>query len=63
MLAKEIAKPGYQTATPPERKERLEAIQNAADKIGRERLYNENLEFRERMTEWQAQKNSLMHNR
>jgi hypothetical protein len=34
-------------------------IQRQADKIGRQRLFNENPDFAERMTDWTARMNRL----
>lgn len=63
MLEREIAKSSYQAATPAERATRVEAIQNAADNIGRNHLFRDDKDFAERMTEWTAQANRLKYNR
>jgi hypothetical protein len=58
-LADTIATPVYQQATPATRAVMLEAVQNQADKIGRQRLFNENSDFAERMQAWTAEANRL----
>lgn len=58
-LADLIQSPLYQGASPAERAVYLEHVQNQADRIGRTRLFQEDPEFAERMTQWTAQKNRL----
>lgn len=62
-LEARIASSTYQQATPAARAVMLETIQNLADKIGRERLYQENSDFRTRMLAWTADKNRLKYNK
>jgi hypothetical protein len=52
----------YQASTPAERVVLLEHVQNAADKIGRELLFKQDPEFRERMLEWTAEVNQRKYN-
>ncbi len=61
-LAQVISTPLYQAATPAERVVMLEQVQNQADRIGRQKLFDEDPEFRERMLEWTAEKNRLKYN-
>lgn len=61
-LSQTIASPTYQAATPAERHDLLQNVQNQADRIGRERLFKENPDFAERMTAWTAEKNRLKFN-
>ncbi len=53
----------YQASTPAERVILLEHVQNQADEIGRQLLFKQDPEFRERMLEWTAEKNQLKYNR
>lgn len=53
----------YQGATPAERTEYLKNVQHNADKLGAQALWNNNQDFRERMTEWTAEMNRLKYNR
>ena len=58
-IATTINSPVYQESTPAERVGLLSQVQRQADNIARQRLWNEDPEFRERMMEWTAQKNRL----
>jgi hypothetical protein len=61
-LEQTIASPVYQAATPAQRHDILQYVQNQADRIGRERLFKENPDFAERMTAWTAERNRLKFN-
>lgn len=62
-LEQTIASPAYQSATPANRVEFIKNIQHNADKLGAQKLWNENDDFRERMTEWTAEMNRQKYNR
>ena len=51
--------PTYLSSTPAERVAQIAMYVNQADKVGRDRLYTENDDFRNRMTAWDTEKNGL----
>lgn len=51
--------PTYLSSTPAERVAQVSLYATQADKIGRDRLYTENEDFRNRMTAWDTEKNGL----
>ena len=55
-LAKVMATPTYQNSTPAEKAAFITKYANTADQIGRNKLYAENQDFRERITAWADQK-------
>lgn len=58
-LEQTMNSPVYKDSTPAERVEFIHMVQRQADKIAAQRLFNENPDFAERMTQWTAQKNRL----
>jgi hypothetical protein len=58
-LAQVMQSPTYMDSTPAERASMVSLYATQADKIGRDRLYTENDDFRQRMTAWAAQKNGI----
>ena len=61
-LAQVIQSPTYQAMTPAERTATLGLYANKADQIGRDRLFKENDEFRNRLVAWATQKNAIKFN-
>lgn len=62
-LEKTIATPVYQNASPAARAELLGVIMRQADAIGRQRLFQDNHDFAERMTAWTAEASGKKYNR
>jgi hypothetical protein len=62
-LAQVIQSSVYQEATPAERVAMVSKYASKADQIGRDRLFNENDGFRDRLVAWAAQKNAIKFNR
>jgi hypothetical protein len=58
-LSQVMQSPTYYDSTPAERSAMVSLYATQADKFGRERLYNENDSFRERLTQWASEKNGL----
>ncbi len=58
-LSQVMQSPTYMSSTPAERSAMVSLYATQADKFGRDRLFTENQDFRERMIAWNTEKNSL----
>ena len=61
-LAQVMQSPTYQSSSPAERVAFLSLYANKADQIGRDRLYQDNEEFRQRLTAASEHKNAILFN-